>query len=129
MAGISGNYADEPFIFDLALLNPGNHFDTTSGQYKVAYSGLYQFIVTFQAHYDELLSFDLMVDGQKVAYVEAYEEHKDYNTISMTRNLHLKEGQVVSLDATDIKSVYGNKGGIDGSRSWFSAHLIYADTI
>ncbi len=49
IAGIQAYDVESPVVFDIALLNPGGHFDKTTGEYRVPYTGLYQFTVAFQA--------------------------------------------------------------------------------
>ena len=52
------------------------------------------------------------------------------NSLILTRNLHLQVGQVVSVDVTDIESVYGSSHyAAKGYESWFTGHLLYADTL
>ena len=88
IAGISGNSATYPFVFDLEVLNSGNHFDTTQGRYVVPYDGLYQFTVAFQAYDDTDLSFILEVDNEDVAFIKHFDNTQGRNSVIMTRNLH-----------------------------------------
>ncbi len=109
----------------MEILNDGNHYNATTGEYVVPYDGLYQFTVAFQAVGDKILKFTLMVNGTGVAYMgNEYKDHEDKSVI-MTRNLYLYEDDVVSLDVEEMDKVYGN----EGFESWFTGHLIYADNI
>ena len=67
--------------------------------------------------------FRLRVDGSSVAFMRNSDNWEDDNSIIMTRNLHLEEGQVVSLDLSQMTHVWGNSG----YESWFTGHLIYSD--
>ncbi len=72
------------------------------------------------------LYFKLMVDGQDVAYMRNADRGPDpiyQNSITMTRNLHLERGQVVTLDLSFMERVVGK----EGLTSWFSGHLVYSN--
>ncbi len=70
--------------------------------------------------------FALNIDRQKVAFIrnsDVDEIDSNNNSITMTRNIHLQAGQIVSVGVAQMDRVYGN-GGQD---SWFTGHLIYLD--
>ncbi len=94
-------------------------------RYTVPYDGLYQFTVAFQAHGDKNPMFYLEVDDVLVAFIGNNDDINGYNSVIMTRNLHLAAGQRVTLDLQYMDGVWGN----DGFESWFSGHLIYSDVL
>ena len=121
IAGISASYITQFFVFDVAILNPGNHYSVSSGQYRTPYKGLYQFTIAFQCRGHKTPAFNLKVDGVAKAFVRNNDDVEQGNSITMTRNIHLEVGQVVSVDVSQMGTVYGNSG----YDSWFTGHLIY----
>ncbi len=128
IAGISGHSTTLPYHFDVAILNPGGHFDPSDASYHVPYDGLYQFTISISSYTDAKPKFFLKVDGVFVASTKNYDDIDHENSLSLTRNLLLEAGQVVKLDVSEINGVYGQSGGgVDGVLSWFTGHLIYPD--
>ncbi len=127
IAGIADYQRDEPYHFDVAILNQGGHFNPDDGSYIAPYSGLYQFTVAFES--DEATpKFNLAVDNIQVAYARNFDDTDFDNSLILTRNLHLNAGQKVTLNVAEIDAVYGESNtGQDGYYSWFTGHLIYID--
>ncbi len=94
------------------------------GSYKVPYDGLYEITVVFQAYNDRDIHIELMVDGNKAAFIMNSDDAKSMNSLVLTRNLYLSSGQVVSVDASAMSNAYGSSHGIIGYESWFSGQLI-----
>ncbi len=71
----------------------------------------------------------MRVNGNDTAFIENSDNAKIDNSLVLTRNLYLSSGQVVSVDAGAISSVYASSREIIGYESWFSGHLIYSETL
>ena len=57
----------DPIVFNVVVLNPGGHYDATSGIYTVPLDGTYQFIINVWTYaYGDIRPI-LVVDGQRVS--------------------------------------------------------------
>jgi len=120
--GKSGAQFYSKFVFGQAHLNIGNRYNTTTGEFTAAIAGVYRFDFSFAAtqasggpeaaiYKNGTLLYGTMAIGYGVAY----------NTFGSSA--------VVSLNAGDTISVWWNNNNnvttnIDGTRSFFSGHLI-----
>ena len=106
----------DPLIFDNAHINSDGHYSTSTGQYTVPYSGVYEFSVHLQ-YYSSYITFYIDVDNSPI------DSHYDYYTTSPYRSttvlLELTAGQTVHVDAN-----YGVQGSSSYLYSYFSGHLI-----
>ena len=106
----------DPLIFDDAHINSGGHYSTSTGQYTVPYSGVYEFSVHL-TYYSSYISFNIDVDNS------ATDSHSDYYNDSPYRSttvlLELSAGQTVHVDAN-----YGVYGSSSYLYSYFSGRLI-----
>ena len=55
-----------PIVFDVTRLNPGGHYDNTTGIYTVPLDGIYQFIFHIWGRDDAVIHPHLVVDGTQV---------------------------------------------------------------
>ena len=118
-------------IFDQTRINPGGHYDNTTGIFTVPVNGIYEItshlynspdVDNFSSHY-------LKVDDQNVTYTV----HSDYTSeavervsLSSTVLLSLTRGQQVWVYPFLTDGVYGSSSR-GYMYSWFTGHLISAD--
>ena len=68
-----GSFAPtNPIVFDLPLINPGNHYDPTTGIYTVPIDAIYQFIFQYRTLNDNSADAFLEVDGDRVILINLY---------------------------------------------------------
>ena len=60
----------DPIIFNYPVLNPGGHYDVTSGIYTVPLDGTYQFIINIYSNGDDDIRPRLIVDNMHVSLIE-----------------------------------------------------------
>lgn len=106
----------DPLIFDNAHINSGGHYSTSTGQYTVPYSGVYEFSVHLQ-YYSSYIRFYIEVDNSP--FDSHYDAYTDNPYRSTTVLLELTAGQTVHIDAD-----YGVYGSSSYLYSYFSGHLI-----
>ena len=53
----------DPIIFNVDPLNPGGHYDATTGIYTVPLDGVYEFMLHILADDDQLMQAFIDVDG------------------------------------------------------------------
>ena len=56
-----------PIVFNYAVLNPGNQYNSTTGIYTVPLDGTYEIIFQFQSYNDNMAPAFLVVDGVRVS--------------------------------------------------------------
>ena len=121
----------DPLVFDETKINPGGHYDNTTGIFTVPVDGVYEItshlynspdVDNFSSHY-------IKVDGLNVTY----SVHSDYTSeevervsLSSTVLLSLTRGQQVWVYPYLTDGVYGSSG-FDYMFSWFTGHLISAN--
>ncbi len=57
----------DPLVFDFNLLNPGGHYDNSTGIYTVPVTGTYQIIIYIWGNNDPEIRTYLNVDGTRVS--------------------------------------------------------------
>ena len=57
-----------PIVFDVTRLNPGGHYDNTTGIYTVPLDGIYQVIFHIRSYDDAVIYPRLVIDGILVMY-------------------------------------------------------------
>ena len=119
----------DPLIFDETRINPGGHYDNTTGIFTVPVDGIYEITSHLYNSPDvDNFSSHLKVDGRNMTY----SVHSDYTSeevervsLSSTVLLSLTRGQQVWVYRYLTDGVYGSS-----SRgymfSWFTGHLISA---
>ncbi|XP_060602851.1 cerebellin-3-like [Ruditapes philippinarum] len=109
------------FIFETVVTNIGNGYNNNSGAFVAPVSGTYVFSATLLSFYNTNAYVQFIWNGQPVTqmYVSnAYQSGQD--TISQTIVLHLRKGDVVT-----IQNVDSDKSFIGGARSIFSGFLLF----
>ena len=125
LATISETYISpvpDPIVFDEARINPGGHYDPTTGIYTVPQDGIYEFYVHILSgdETDERWAFSLAVDDADVDYTLQIGDvdYLDYISDDSSEMLELSSGQQVSV-------ILGSASN-DVMFSWFSGRLIKA---
>ena len=119
----------DPIVFDEARINPGGHYDPTTGIYTVPEDGTYEFYLHI-LNGDEtgdIWAFSLVVDGDYVDYTLEYGDvdYPDYITDDSLEMLELSSGQQVSVSPAAMTQLVGTTD--NGVKcSWFSGRLIKA---
>ena len=116
----------DPLVFDEIRINPGGHYDPTTGIYTVPQNGTYEFYVHLMNGPDtnDLWAFSLVVDDANVDYNLQY-EYPDYISDATLEMLELSSGQQVSVSPLGTMDyIAGSTGGV--MASWFSGRLIKA---
>ena len=57
----------DPIVFNYPVLNPGGHYDNTTGVYTVPIDGDYEFIFYLLSNEDQTIGGHLNVDGVRVS--------------------------------------------------------------
>ena len=57
-----------PIVFDVTRLNPGGHYDNTTGIYTVPIDGTYQVVFHIWSNGDAAIYPHLVVDGTRVIF-------------------------------------------------------------
>ena len=110
--------SDSPVNFDWDVINPGGHYDNTTGYYTVPYDGIYQFHVQMQSYSSSYTIYiHIYVDGSTTGSHADSWSHDGYR--SATVLLELEAGQVVSVYR------YGGASGCSYClHSYFSGYMI-----
>ena len=135
LAGISAQTVSPipaPIVFDDAKINPGNHYDPTTGIYTVPLDGIYEFYAQIESYVDSNndWAFYIVVDDEDITFTRheaSGSENIDENvSSSSTLLLQLSTGQQVWVEPFVLDGLYGtDSAGL--MYSWFSGHLISAD--
>ena len=119
-------------IFDEGRINPGGHYDTTTGVYTVPLDGIYQFYVQIENDIDDNNDWNisLYVAGVRSTFSRhdaSGSSESELVSLSSLVLLHLSAGQQVWVeqDAT-LNGLYGSDA-VDTIFSWFFGRLIASD--
>ena len=132
LATITGNLSPvpNPVVFNDARINPGDHYDPTTGICTVPLDGTYQFNVQIESNLDSDndWGFDLVVDAERITYTrhDASGSGSSDENVSLFSAilLQLSAGQQVWIEALDLDGLYGSSSVMF---SWFSGDFISAD--
>ena len=119
----------DPIDFDDDRINPGGHYDASTGIYTVPLDGTYEFNVQIESYSDfnNDWGFWVLVDGIEVTFsrhdASGSTDNDENVSLSSTVLLNLTSGQEVWVK-TDVNVLYGTVVGLN---SWFSGHIIYAE--
>ena len=94
LAGISVNFVTpvpSPIVFDDAKINPGDHYNQTTGIYTVPQDGIYEFTVQIESYLesDNDWGFDLVVDGDRTTYTrhDVSGSGDDFENVSLSSTI------------------------------------------
>ena len=107
-----------PMIFNKAEINPGGHYNSSTGYYTVPYNGIYQFHVQMAA-YSCPIFIHIYVDGSNLGTHTDVYYHQDYQSATML--LDLQAGQTVH-----VYRAGGAYGCTNCLTSYFWGHMISA---
>ena len=115
-------------VFDEIRLNPGGHYDGTTGIYTVPIDGIYEFNVNVRAEPDRDFGFALVADGVDVAF-SRNADGSGLGKISslLVIPLHATAGQQFWVRPWDLNAIYGRVESDGNLISWFAGRLISAD--
>ena len=118
-----------PIVFDEVRINPGGHYDPTTGIYTIPEDGTYEFYVHI-LNGDETSNnwaFGLFVDDALVDYTMFINDadYPDFVSSDSSEMLELSSGQQVYVSSTSMTEIYGTNNN-DVMFSWFSGRLIKA---
>ena len=117
----------DPIVFDEARINPGGHYDPTTGIYTVPQDGTYEFHVHILngPNTDDRYGFRLVVDDVDIDYTIqlGQVDSPDYISDDSSEMLELSSGQQVSVTPISISVIMGTTS-TDTMYSWFSGRLI-----
>ena len=118
MSSVNGVY--NPLVFTNAVINPGGHYNTSTGMYTAPYDGIYQFSVHLQN--SDYTMIEIYVDGSQSGSHNDNYGYSDVYYRSTTLLLELRAGQTVHVGTGS------SSGGALGSSSYlysyFSGHQI-----
>ena len=107
-------------MFDNDKINEGGHYNTTTGVYTVAVTGIYQFFVYIRS--TPKANFHLSIDGLTyIKTVEHYDGGAEAEGASVV--VRLQAGQTVYVTTGNL--LYTVQGNTDGSVSWFGGYLLF----
>ena len=105
-------------IFDRDDINPGGHYNTTTGEYTVPYDGIYQFSVQLQSSSGSGQVFIFVyLNGNKLIFNNNWFSDLYRSTTFLWE---LSTGQVVTVYTTSNLN-----GDPDELMSYFAGHLIF----
>ena len=109
---------DGVYIFEESLINPGGHYDNTSGTYTAPYDGVYLFGVQLQtSSTSSNIGSQIRVNGT-IVYADTA-ENGNYKPVTLI--LELTAGQVVDVYKVGVDTTDGEPGLL---RSYFFGYLI-----
>ena len=118
----------DPLVFDQARINPGGHYDPTTGIYTVPEDGIYEFYVHILngQETEDRYAFSLVVDATDVDYTlfDNDADNPDLVSSDSSEMLELSSGQQVSVTPVSVTEIRGTGG--DLMFSWFSGRLTKA---
>lgn len=116
----------DPILFNETRINPGGHFDTSTGIYTVPLDGVYQFYVNVWGHEDDDFAFYLEVDEIDVAHGRNNGGGGNKNA-AISVAVHAQAGQQFWVRPSSLDATYGRTENDDELVSWFSGYLLSAD--
>ena len=117
-----------PIVFSEIRLNPGGHYDETTGIYTIPIDGIYEFNVNVRAQPDHDFGCYLVRDGVDVAHVRNSDgSGPGYMSTLLVIPVHATAGQQFWVRPWDLSSINGRTDNDGELTSWFSGRLIIAD--
>ena len=117
-----------PIVFDETRLNPGGHYDNTTGIYTVPTDGIYEFNINVRSQPDSDFGSYLVRDGVDVAHARnADGSGPGYMSTLLVVPLHAMAGQQFWVRPWDLDAIYGRIESSGALVSWFAGYLVSAD--
>ena len=103
-------------MFDEARINPGGHYDPTTGIYTVPQDGIFEFYVHILTEQEDdfVWAFRLEVDNDDIDYTMHRDDGDPPDRISVDSSelIELSSGQQVSVTPTNMEDILGTNGDL-----------------
>ena len=118
----------DPIIFNETRLNPGGHYDNTTGIYTVPVDGIYEFNIMIYSRPDSDFGSDLVADGVDIAHARNA-DGTGLGQMSSLLNIpvHATTSQQFWVRPYILDAIYGRDEADGELISWFTGRLISAD--
>ena len=117
-----------PIVFDETRLNPGGHYDNTTGIYTVPTDGIYEFNINVRSQPDSDFGSYLVRDGVDVAHARnADGSGLGYMSTLLVIPIHATVGQQFWVRPYSLDAIYGRVESDGELLSWFAGYLVSAD--
>ena len=117
-----------PIVFDETRLNPGGHYDNTTGIYTIPIDGIYEFNVNVRGQPDHDFGSYLVRDGVDIAHVRNADiGGPGYMSTLLVIPVHATTGQKFWVRPYSLDAMYGRVESDGELVSWFAGRLISAD--
>ena len=118
----------DPIVFDEVRLNPGGHYDSSTGIYTAPVDGYYEFNINVRSSPDQDFGSFLYRDGVKVAH----SRNADFGgpgvmTTLLVIPVHATAGQQFWAGSWSLNAIQGRVESDGELNSWFSGCLLFAD--
>ena len=115
-------------VFDEIRLNPGGHYDGTTGIFTAPIDGTYEFNINIRAQPDRDFGLYLVADGVDVAMSRnADGSGLGYISSLLVIPVHATAGQQFWVRTYSLGALWGRTNDDGELLSWFSGRLIGAD--
>ena len=118
----------DPIVFNETRLNPGSHFDSTTGIYTIPMNGTYEFNVNVRGQPDSDFGSYLVADGVDIAHARnADGTGPGYMSSLLVIPVHATAGQQFWVRPFSLDAIFGRTEGDRELVSWFAGYLVSAD--
>ena len=115
-------------MFDETRLNPGGHYDNTTGIYTVPKDGFYEFNLNLRGQPDHDFGSFLVRDGVDIAHARNVDSSgPGYISALLVIPVHATAGQQFWVRPWSLSAVTGRTDDDGELTSWFAGRLISAD--
>ena len=117
-----------PIPFNETRLNPGGHYDNTTGIYTIPIDGIYEFNINVRGDEDNDFGFYFERDGVDVAHARnADGTGPGYLSCLLVVPVHATAGQQFWVRPWSLDAIFGRTDNDGELTSWFAGRLISAD--
>ena len=117
-----------PIVFSETRLNPGGHYDDTTGIYTIPIDGIYEFNVNVRSETDSDFGSFLVRDGVDIAHARnADGSGPGAMSCLLVIPVHATVGQQFWVRPWSLDATYGRVESDGELLSWFAGRLISAD--
>ena len=115
-------------MFNETRLNPGGHYDNTTGKYTIPVDGVYEFNVNLRGHPDRDFGSYLVRDGVDVAHVRNADfGGPGFISTLLVIPIHATAGQQFWVRPWDLDVLFSRVESYGEMDSWFAGRLLFAD--
>ena len=109
-------------------MNPGGHYNSTTGIYTAPYSGLYEFNINIRSQQDHDFGFYLVEDGTDIAHGRNGDASgPGYLATGFSIPVHAVVGQEYWVRPWNLNAMHGRTVNDGELASWFAAYLVHVD--